>query len=104
MLGSMDEILTFHRALSAGEIAAIYAAGSAGFVRAPEFTGMGVNGSGQVQLNVRGLTGKNITLFGSADLINWSSLGAITNPTGAVQYVDSPVAPQTFYRAEQPLP
>ena len=104
MLGSMDEILTFHRALTAAQIAAIYAAGSAGFVRAPQFTGVSANASGQVQLNLQGLTGKSITLFGSTDLINWTSLGAIANPTGAVQYVNSPVAPQMFYRAAQPLP
>ncbi len=104
MLGSVDEILTFHRALSAGEIAGVYAAGSAGLVRAPEFTGVTVNGNNQVQLNLRGLTGKNFTLYGSTDLMNWSSLGAISNPTGAVQYLDSAAAPYNFYRATQPQP
>lgn len=104
MLGSLDEIQTFHRALSAGEIAAIFAAGSSGLVRAPEFTGVSVNGSSQVQLNLRGLTGKSFTLYDSTDLVNWSSLGTILNPTGAVQYLNSAAQPDNFYRATQPQP
>jgi GH25 family lysozyme M1 (1,4-beta-N-acetylmuramidase) len=104
LLGGLDEIQTYHRALSAGQIAAIYAAGSAGLVRAPQFTGVTVNGNNQVQLNLEGLTGKNFTLYDSTDLISWGSLGAVANPTGAVQYLDSTVLPYKFYRATQPQP
>jgi len=102
MLGSLDEILVFHRALSASEIAAIYSAGGAGLVRAPEFTGISSPGDGQAHLNLRGQTGKNFTIYSSADLLNWSLLGTISNPTGATQYLDSAAAPQKFYRATQP--
>jgi len=51
-----------------------------------------------------GQTGKNITLYSSPDLINWTSLGAIANPTGTMQYIDNNVTnnPQIFYRASQP--
>ena len=83
---------------------AIYAPEARGFVRAPEFTGITTNGNGQVQLSLEGLTGKNITLYHSSDLINWSSLGALANPTGAVQYLDPAAAPYNFYRATQPQP
>jgi hypothetical protein len=86
----------------AGEIGAIYSAGSAGLVRAPEFTGMTVLGNSQVRLNLRGLTGKNFMLYTSTDLLNWSLLGAIPNPTGAAQFLDSVNGPQKFYRAAQP--
>lgn len=102
MLGSLDDILVFHRALSTTEIGTIYSAGSAGLVRAPEFTGIASAANGQVQLNVRGQTGKNVTLYGSPDLLNWNFLGTVANPTGAAQYIDSTTAPQGFYRATQP--
>ncbi len=102
LLGSLDDVLVFRRALSSSEINSIYSAGGAGLVRAPEFTAIAPAGGGQVQISLRGQTGKNFTLFGSADLMNWSSLGAISNPTGAVQYLDSSAAPQQFYRATQP--
>ncbi|HZT21493.1 MAG TPA: hypothetical protein VFB55_01155 [Verrucomicrobiae bacterium] len=86
----------------AGEIGAIYSAGSAGLVRAPEFTGMTAIGNGQVRLNLRGLTGKNFLLYTSTDLLNWSLLGAIPNPAGAAQFLDSVNGPQKFYRVVQP--
>jgi hypothetical protein len=103
MKGSLDEIQVFHRALSGSEVSAIYNAGSAGLVRAPEFTGIASAGSGQIQLNMRGQTGKNFTLYSSVDLVNWSSLGAISNPTGTVQYmISTGVNPREFYRVTQP--
>lgn len=103
MLGRLDEIQTFNRALSAAEISAIYNAGSAGLVRAPEFTGVVATNSSQIQLQFRGLTGKNFTLFGSPDLTTWTALGIIPNPTGATNYTGSTsVNSQYFYRASQP--
>jgi hypothetical protein len=102
MLGSLDEIQVFRRALSAAEISDIYSAGGAGLVRAPEFTSIAFSGAGQIQLNLRGQTGKNFTLYASTNLMNWTSLGAVSNPAGAVQYLDSVASPQNFYRATQP--
>ena len=103
LLGSLDEVQLFNRALSTPEISAIYSAGSAGVVRAPEFTGV-ASTAGPIQLNLRGLTGKSITLFGSTNLLDWTSLGTVSNPTGAVQYLDlnASGAAQKFYRASQP--
>jgi hypothetical protein len=104
MLGGVDEILLFNRALSTSEISNIYAAGSAGLVRAPEFTGTTNLGGGQVRLSLRGQTAKNFTLYSSINLSNWTSLGPLANPTGATQYIDAGAAgaPQKFYRASQP--
>jgi hypothetical protein len=102
MLGALDEIQIYHAALTSAQIAALYGAGSAGLVRAPEFTGASTNASSQIQLNVEGLTGRTITLYSSPDLVNWSLFGTYSNPTGAVQEADSPAAPQMFYRARQP--
>jgi GH25 family lysozyme M1 (1,4-beta-N-acetylmuramidase) len=103
MLGSLDEILLFSRALSGSEIIAIYAAGSAGLVRAPEFTGTTPLGNGRFQLNLRGQTGKNFTIYASSDLATWTTLGSVPNPSGSTQYTDnSATNAQTLYRASQP--
>lgn len=99
--GSLDDILVFSRALSTAELSAICSAGTAGLVRAPEFTGIAAS-RGQMQVNLRGQTGKNFTLYGSGNLQDWNSLGAVSNPTGAAQYLDSSAALQKFYRASQP--
>ncbi|SRR6266705_3563344 len=103
MLGNLDELLLFNRALSANEINAIYAAGSSGLVRAPEFTSVVPLDNGQFQMNLRGLTGRNFTLYWSENFFNWKSLGSIANPTGIIQYTDhSATNPITVYRATQP--
>jgi hypothetical protein len=102
MLGSLDEILVFHRALSSTEIGAIYSAESAGLVRAPEFTGISSDGNGQIALNLRGQTGKTFTLYSSTNFLDWNFLGTTANPAGALQYLDSISAPQKFYQATQP--
>lgn len=101
MLGSLDEVMTFNRALSASEIHAIYSADSAGLVRAPEFIGAG-SAPGQFTVNLKGMTGKNFTLYSSTNLISWRSRGTISNPTGTAQFIDT-LAPtdERFYRASQ---
>lgn len=100
MNGAVDEIQVFSRALAASEIKSIYSAGSNGLVSAPQFTGV-VFTNGVPQLSLRGLTGKNITVQGSTDLINWSSLSTLSNPTGTVQYLDTSGLPLRFYQATQ---
>jgi GH25 family lysozyme M1 (1,4-beta-N-acetylmuramidase) len=104
LAANLDEIQTFHSALTATQISAIYAAGAAGLVRAPQFTGIATDSNDQVQLNLIGLTGKNFKLYYTTDLLNWNSLSTFSNPSGAVQYTDtvnSASAPQVFYRAAQ---
>lgn len=103
MLGSVDELLTFNRALTPAQISSIYSAGSSGLVRAPEFTGTVPLGNGRFQVNLRGQTGKNFTLYSSPDLVTWTSLGIVGNPSGSIQFIDSSASdPVRFYRATQP--
>ena len=47
LLGSMDEIMTFNRALNPTEISAIYSSGSAGLVHAPEVVSAQLTGPSQ---------------------------------------------------------
>ncbi len=103
MLGNLDEIMLFNRALTVPEINAISAAGSSGLVRAPEFTGIQSLGNGQFQLNLRGQTGKNFTIYSSQDLAAWTHLVSVPNPAGSIQFTDnSATNAQTLYRATQP--
>ena len=101
--GSLDEILLYNRALSAAEIQSIYSAGSAGLVRAPILVSSSFSGSGRFTLNLKGETGKTLTVYSSTDLLNWISLGTVSNPSGAIQYTD-PLATNLlqFYRVSQP--
>jgi hypothetical protein len=102
--GSLDEMQVFNRALSAAEISAIYSAGSAGLVSAPEFTGIAAAGGGQIQLSLRGLTGRGFTLYTSTNWVDWTSPGSVANPTGTVQCLDATAVGSSykFYRASQP--
>jgi GH25 family lysozyme M1 (1,4-beta-N-acetylmuramidase) len=103
MLGGVDEIMCFNRALSATEIAAIYNAGSTGFVRAPEFTGMTPVSASQFQLNLAGVTAKTITIYKSLDLETWAKLSTISNPSGSIQFTDNGATNGIgFYRLTQP--
>jgi GH25 family lysozyme M1 (1,4-beta-N-acetylmuramidase) len=103
MAGSLDEFMIFSRALDATEINSIYQAGSSGLVRAPAFTGMKLAGPGQFQLNLEGQTGKNYTVYSSTDLIDWTTLGSISNPAGTNTFTDfAATNAQAFYRVSQP--
>jgi hypothetical protein len=102
LLGGLNELQVFNRALSASEISSIYNAGSAGLVRAPQFTSVTNLNNGEIQVNVIGQTGKSLRFFSSPDLINWTFLVNITNPTGATNYTTSTSAsPQTFFYVTQ---
>ena len=101
MLGAVDDLQVYNRALAAFEVKSIYNAGSAGLVRAPQFTGVTNLANGQVQLNLIGQTGKSISLLSSTDLLNWASTATIANPTGATNYTDTTASPQMFYQATQ---
>jgi hypothetical protein len=103
MLGSVDGVVLFSRALSAAEINSLYAAGSAGLCPAPQFTGIANLGAGQLGLNLKGQTGKSFTIYASTNLATWSLLGSVPNPTGAVQFIDaSATNALRFYRSSQP--
>jgi hypothetical protein len=50
-LASLDEIMTFNKALTPSQINAIYSAGGAGLVRAPQILGAGINASDQLSIS-----------------------------------------------------
>jgi GH25 family lysozyme M1 (1,4-beta-N-acetylmuramidase) len=102
LLGGVDELQIYTNALSASQIASIFNAGSAGLVRAPEFTSVTGPTNGQIQLNLVGMTGKTFVIDSSTDLVNWTFAKKVPNPTGAASYTDSPTNSQTFYRALAP--
>lgn len=102
MQGSMDEIMTFNRALSGSEIQEIYLAGSAGLVRGPEILDSKMVGINQVAVSLQGRTGKDYTIYSSTDLLNWFSIGTLANTFGTNQFIDNTAGEQKFYRASQP--
>ncbi len=103
MLGSLDEIMVFNRALSAAEISTISSAGSVGFARAPMVTGMVPVSASQFQINLRGITGKTFSIYRSLDLQTWTRLSTISNPSGNIQFTDNNATNDTgFYRIAQP--
>ena len=102
LLATLDEVATFNRALSAGEISAIYAAGNAGWVRAPEFTSMLLNGN-TAQIDTRGIPAKGFTIYRTTDFTDWSPIYHLSSPSGTLEVFDSVNgAPQYFYKATQP--
>lgn len=102
MHGSLDEIHVFNRALDQSEISSIYSAGSAGLVRAPQFTGINVT-NGQTALGLKGMTGKTFTLYSSTNLESWSPLITLSNSVGTNLYSE-PVTTngEKFYKLSQP--
>ncbi len=100
---SIDETMLFNRALSAAEVSSLYSAGLTGFVHVPEFTSISTSGTSQFQLSLKGLTGKNVSIYRSADFLNWTKLGTTANSTGTIIFIDnSATNDQAFYRASQP--
>lgn len=103
MLGNIDDLMIFNRALTDAEITAIYNAGAAGLIRAPQITGIKAT-NGQVAIGLKGFTGKNFTIYSSTDLKAWTPLGTIANISGTNSYTISNITnqPHTFYRVSQP--
>ena len=103
MLGSLDEIMTFNKALTAPQINAIYSAGSAGLVRAPQIIGAGLTGSDQVTISLEGQTGKNYTIYSSTNLATWTTVESLSNALGTNQFIDNAVTTngQKFYWVSQ---
>ncbi len=121
--GSLDEVSIYNRALSAAEIAGIYAAGSSGKCK---------GGSGQIAqrpggesnamvllvvpssptpitlipdtnaLEAEGIYSNfNCRIDASTDLISWTTITNISDVSGPIQFVDQDATnyPQRFYRA-----
>jgi hypothetical protein len=102
MLGSLDEVQVYNTTLTAAQIKSIYTGGSAGLVKSPQFTGVSSSSAGQIQLDMQGMTGKTFSIYSSSDLLNWSKITTIANPSGALQYQNSPVDPAVFFKISQP--
>jgi hypothetical protein len=102
LLGTIDEMMTFNRALSATEITAVYNTGAAGLIRAPELTAISATDT-TVTLTMRGITGKTFTVFRTPDFQSWTSLGRFSSGTGTLQLFDSTsTSPQNSYQVTQP--
>src|SRR5436305_13809427 len=102
MLGRIDEMMIFNRALSGSEIRTVYNTGAAGLIRAPELTSIGVSGN-SITLNMRGITGKPFSVYRTPDLSTWTPLGRFSSSTGTLQYFDSVNgSPDYFYKLTQP--
>jgi GH25 family lysozyme M1 (1,4-beta-N-acetylmuramidase) len=103
VLASIDEIMLFNRALNSQEVNSLYAGGNAAYVHAPEFTAVQALGNSQFRLNLKGLTGKNVSIYRSLDFTTWTKLGSVANPSGIILYTDSSATNDvSFYRASQP--
>ena len=105
MGGMIDEVSLYNRALSAGEIAAIYNAGSAGkcLSTSPpsglvsssnpiKFSPITVRrkADGAVWLQTQGSPGTSFDIQTSVDLVNWLDLGiVIADTNGLVQFADT---------------
>ncbi len=101
ILGTVDEVIIFNRALSTTEISTLYNGGKGALVRATEFSDA-LNGN-TIQLNMRGLPGRTFSVYRSDDFFNWTLLGRFSSPSGTLQFTDSTTtSPQYFYQATQP--
>jgi GH25 family lysozyme M1 (1,4-beta-N-acetylmuramidase) len=104
MLGSIDDLMIFNRALTSTEINSIYNAGSAGFIRAPQVTSVQAGTNSQFTINLKGFTGKNYTVYSSTNLITWTNVATLANASGTNACTVSNITsqPQNFYRVSQP--
>lgn len=101
--GSVDEVMTFSRALTSTEIASIYSAGNSGLVRTGEITGAKRGGFSRYTLNFMGMPGKSYTLYSSTDLATWNPVSTVATPKGTNVYNDNLVSINQlmFYRIGQ---
>jgi hypothetical protein len=102
--GSLDEIMLFNQALNAAQINSIYSTGSSGLVRAAQIISSYAPAPGLYTLNLRGETGKTITIHTSPDLTNWASTATVGNPNGTTSWTDvrATNVPAKYYRASSP--
>jgi hypothetical protein len=104
MLGSMDELMTFNRALSQAEINSIFSAGAGGAVKAPQVTSTMLDTNGHFVMNLEGRIGKNYTLYFSHDLLTWNQFTTLSNTNGTNSFtvMNGPGSTKAFYRISQP--
>jgi hypothetical protein len=102
--GRLDEVSLYNRALSAGDIAAIYAAGVAGKCKGPSGSSaqflapVVVNGSLRVTLS--GEIGRSYGILASTNLQNWVQVATVTLTNGPAS-TNLPMSMSwRFYRAQ----
>ncbi len=99
--GVLDEISLYNRALSAGEIGALYAAGSSS-ASAPATLGrLGILRGGQLSLTLEGGSDRACAIEVSPDLAHWVPFQAVTLSNGAGQVILPSSQPRQFYRASR---
>jgi len=111
--GELDEVSLYNRALSANEIAALYAAGAAGkckpagapvlITASPAEAGPGIlapfAANGNFHFTLTGPDGRSCVIEYSSDLQNWFEAGRVTLVGGQAVVSEPMNAPRRFYRA-----
>ena len=110
--GAVDEVSVYNRALSSNEIAAIYAAGSAGKCRPPLpslLTTPTRLANGALQFTFPNSSGTLFSVLATTNpalpFSNWTVLGGVTEISpGQFQFTDPQATnyPQRFYRVQSP--
>jgi formylglycine-generating enzyme required for sulfatase activity len=112
LAGTLDEVSLYDRALSAQEVAALYASGSSGKCLqvpwAPGFQAV-ARGNGTISLTWVSTVGRTYQVQCTTNLSqgNWVNLGAATTAAGSTDSTSDSTGPdrQRFYRvAVEPLP
>jgi len=106
--GLMDEVCIFNRALSGGEIAATFEAGSAGMCAPVPYFNTSANTIKWVtngfSLQVAGLTAQgNVLVYSSTNLVTWKPIYTNSPVFGSLQFLDTNATkyPMMFYRVLQ---
>lgn len=96
----IDEVAMFDRALTGSEVEAQAVAGVSGMCKGPAIIGIGAAGVGNVQLSLRGQTGKKLTIQASTNLKNWDPISTVPNFSGVDRAFDPAAGgfPMRFYR------
>ena len=104
LLGVVDELQVFNRVLTAEEVRAVYAAGSDGLCKRPEFVGIVRENDGSMRVRVKGQTGHDLTLSSSTNLTNWVSWPSVPYTGGTNDIPDSATVgtPKKFYKVTSP--
>jgi hypothetical protein len=101
--GVLDEPAFYSRALTAGEVAAIYGTGALG-KSAPTLRSADQSEDGRFQFTLTAEPGSLFAIQASTNLMNWASIEVVTIPVTGVTNIVDPYATnyiRRFYRAVQ---
>jgi hypothetical protein len=101
--GLIDEVCFFAPGISDDAVRAMFDAGSSGMCKAPAFTKIAHSGGAPIQFEVKGQTGKNVTVLVSTNAIDWTPWVTLPNAAGFLQFADpaNPALNQRLYRLVQ---